>query len=659
MLSRVPRRTIKRAGAPWMLGVLAVLQGTVVPAQGIFVDERVPFFVARPTTALFFSAELDKSSEETPGSQREQERFERRLQFDVSTSGFVYHPALVVYRLRVRPEFRWQDQGSGENAPTSRSQFVNYSVNTTWLKDKPVTVTLGAAQSRSEVSSRLADLSSIESSGLFGLLSLKSATLPTSISYNKSDSDSGGYLPSHNSSESWRLYSRHRSGASDTEFELDHQLRERTLRSSLSSVTRLNVDLTNKYTPNHTLDFLTRAGYSEREGGGRAASRYRLSGRLKVRHRRNLSSNYSAALNRKENPGYSSRSASYSAGLSHLLYENLATSLNVRGTSSESDVGKVLNYGGAIGLSYVRRIPWGQIRLQHSQGRGVRDDQRETTFVRVDDAVYAFDGVSASIILEDVNIDADSIVVTDAAGLVVYVPGIDYDTDTIGITTTVTRNALGEIGDDESVLVSYHFVANPPAKTETNNRSSGLQLSLWNHVDLFYNQSWQDEQFVAGILPEFPLDSRSKSAGINISVGPSITRFQVTELESARAPRKTKRISETLSFTLGSRVSLGLGLDYVESKLTDTGEVAEDYGASAALTWGLGRFGRLKIAAFARRSESSVREQNRRALTADYQWRFGAWQSRLYVAFDDTENAFVDTVWGRQRIYFETRRVFR
>ncbi len=667
MLSRLPGNTISRAGAAaracpraalWLL-VIAVLLGGEAPAQGIYVDGRVPFFIARPRTALFLSAELDESSNETPESEREQERFARTLRFDVATGGFVYHPEFMVYRLRLRPEFRWQDEGAKDNKSDSRSRFLNYSIGTTWLKDKRYTVALGAAQSRSEVSSLLANQTSNESRSVTGSLQLKSATLPTSISYQTTNSESSGYSPSRNSTESWRLYSRHQAGDSETEFMFDQQERERQVQSSLSSVKRLNLNLTNKYTPRGTLDLLTRAGYSESEGENPGTRRYRLSSRLKLRHEHNLSSYYAAALNRRESPDYVSRSAAYSAGLSHLLYENLTTSLNVRGTSSESDAGKVVNYGGNIGLNYTRRIPWGQIRLHHNQGRGTRDDQRDATFARVDDAAYAFEGVTISIVLEDVNIDADSIVVTDAAGLVVYVPGIDYEIDTAGITTIITRSAFGEIGDDESVLVSYRFIANPPAKTETSNRSSGLQLSLWDHVDLFYNESRHDERFIEGLPPEFPLDSRSTSAGVNIRLGPSLTRFQVSELESARAPRKTKRIGETLSFTLGDRVSLGLGLDYAETELTDTGEVAEDFGANVALTWGLGRLGRLQIAALVRRSESSVREQERRGLTADYRWRFGAWRSRLYLAFDDTENAFVDTAWDRRTIYFETQRVFR
>lgn len=628
--------------------------------QGLYFEWPTRIYMERPTTTLFLSGEVDESSQETSDSKSERERLRRELELNIFTRGYIYHPALMTYSIRLRPEFRWQDTDTNtdEDESSSRSNFLGYNLGTTWLKEKPVTVSLTADRTRSEFSSRLAAETVIEASRYSGRAQYNSALLPTSISYMSLDEDVSGYRPSQTSDDRWDLHSMLRRPDNQTELRLELRDFDRSIDGVSTPSELLRVLLSNRLTLGQGDYARTSLSFFERSREDLDTSNLRIDGQLVFRHEHNLQSDYRAAYRRSDNDGSIDRSGSLAAGLRHQLYENLTTNLDLSAEKADSEFGSTDSYGGGLNVAYTRRIPWGQIRLYGSKHRSVRDDQRVAEFVPVRGAPYTFAGISTTIVLDDVNIDVDSIVITDVTGAIVYVLGFDYDVEVFGATTTVRRNSLGDIGDGETVLVDYVYVPNPPAKTVRESTGAGMSVSLWDRLSVSYDVHRSDEEVVKGLPPEFPLDSESRRLTARLNLGPSITMFEMSELISARAPRETTSLTQTLRFQPSRRLSLNLGGAYVRTKLNDTGEIVKSSGLNAGVSLNLDRFGWLKVAAFTRRSESDLRKEEHNGLDADYRWRFGAWRSLVRVRIQDNLNEFEDINWGRRTLYLEIKRRF-
>ena len=627
-------------------------------AEGLYFDWPVPWFIERPTTTLYLSGEIDQSTNEAAGFNRERDTFIKELELGIYTRGYVYHPALLLYNLRLRPEFRWQDQKAGGNKSSSNKSFLGYAIRTTWLKDKPYTVALSAERIRSDVSNLLAADTVQESATYAGSVRIKLPSLPTTISYTSSDNDSSGFYPTRISEGRWHLSSIHNVANSKTELNIEQAEYARSIGGTLSSSEQFRTNLRNRYRLGNGGHLVSSLGFLEGNVQNRNTRSTGINSRLSLDHRQNLESNYSASYTRFDDEDRFSRSAAFSAGLNHQLYENLSTSVSLSSSKSDSDTGAVDAHGGGLTVAYARRMPWGRLRIYRGYQRSTRDDQREATLVSVRDEAYVFEGITTSIILEDVNIDADSIILTDATGLVVYVLGVDYEVDVLGITTIITRSSFGGIADDQTVLVDYFFAADPPAKTIRSSTSSGVQLYLGKYLDISYDVGRSDERVVEGTPPEFPLDSEARRLSAQLRLGRSITRFELRDLDSARAPQKTRSITETLRFQPGTAISLDLSAAFVQTELKDTGEISKSYGINAGLGWGFGQRGRLKASAFVRQSRSSFRHQQQQGLTAEYLWRFGAWRSRIHFRLHDTANEFEDNTWSRRTLYFETSRRF-
>lgn len=618
----------------------------------------MPVYIDRLTSTLYLSGTVDQSSEKTPTSDRQRDHFQKELKLNISTGGFVYHPALLTYRLQLRPEFRWTDSESQGNKSSSSSEFLGYNIQTTWLRNKPYTLYLGAQQARTEFSSLLAAPTVNESSLYSAGLSIKSRLLPTTISYQNSDNGSGGYYLTQTNDERWELSSIHTLKKSKTELNIEQNNLTRSIGDTSVSSERFRTRLSNRYKLDN--DGSIKSAFSFHEGTrlNEHSTSAGIESQLLLNHRHNLQSNYSARFGRRDDEDRFSRSTALSAGLRHQLYENLRTSVTWSGSKNDSNAGPMNSYGGGLSVGYTRRIPWGQLRIDHREQRSIRDDRRTATFVSVQDAEYAFEGITTFIILEDINIDADSIVLTDTTGLVIYVPGIDYDVDVLGSTTIIARSSFGGIADGQTVIVDYLFAANPPAKTKRSTTTSGVHLSLWEHLSISYSVSHSDEQVVEGAPPEFPLDSESRTLGAQLHLGRSRTRLEFRDMDSARNPRKSRNVTETIEFRPGTSASFNLSASYSQVELKDTGETSKGYGIGAGLGWGFGRWGALKASAFVRRNRSSLRHQEQTGVRADYRWRFGAWWSRIDLRLQDDVNEFEDMTLGRRTIFFETRRRF-
>jgi len=645
--------------ALWLPAILAFGCNGEASATELYFDWPVPLLIERPSVALALSGEIDQSTHDISQSRTGRDAYTNELELRIDARGFVYHPALLRYNLRLRPEFRWRDVKADGDKSSSDANFLGYGIYTTWLKEKPYTVSLSAERSRMEFSNSLSPPALAENKYYNGSLLLKSAVLPTTIAYYNLETNSTDFFnQSLTREKGWRLTSSFLAENNKTELNVEQSEYDRSISDSSTTSEQFRALLNNRYRLGDSGDLYSTLRFLDSSIRDRNTSTTGIRSRLSLDHRKNLSSYYEANFRQTNSENYSNRSTTLSAGLTHHLYENLNTTVNVNGSKSDSAIGALSRYSGKLKLTYTRRIRWGSVRIDFDNQETIRDDQRDATLVNVQDEAYVFEGITTSVILDSAYVDADSIILTDAAGLVVYVLGVDYDVDVLGITTIITRSSFGGIGDDQAVLVSYLFAANPPAKTKISRDSFGVTLYLGEPVQLYYEKSTSDERLIEGTPLEFPLDSVLRRAGAQLSLGRSITRFDYRDMESSRSPRRILSVTETVQFQPRPAVSIQLSGGFSQMELKDTGEILENFAINTGLGWRVGRRGRLKASAFLREIRSTFQSQEQKGVTVEYQWRYGAWLARVHLRLHSATNEFADDTWDRRVLYYEARRRF-
>ena len=150
------RSSVKAARGALTQHILIALAAAGVMAAGpdpraasLYFDWPVPLLLQRPTTTLFYSIEVEDESRSDPDGERKKDYRAERIRLNFRSNGWVYHPALVTFRIGLRPELlsRKTDFSSGSQT-TDKLDFLGYTIGTTWLQDKPYTLSLHSNRDR-------------------------------------------------------------------------------------------------------------------------------------------------------------------------------------------------------------------------------------------------------------------------------------------------------------------------------------------------------------------------------------------------------------------------------------------------------------------------------------------------------------------------------
>jgi hypothetical protein len=289
----------------------------------------------------------------------------------------------------------------------------------------------------------------------------------------------------------------------------------------------------------------------------------------------------------------------------------------------------------------------------------IEDDQRTGSIAQVQDEPHTFVGISTQVFLDNTNVDTTTIIVRDSTGLITYAEGIDYIVDTVGNSTRITRDPLAGIGDNQTVLVDYSYASDPPAKTGLTTISFGTSLYLWEKLTLFYQRSDSTERLISGQHPDELTDDTVQRAGAELKWRWSTSYVEIEDRDTRNTPLERFLVRETLTFRPARNLSYGIGVEYSEVELKDTGEVTEGSGINANLSWNIGPRGQLRARAYDRRTRSTAQRTESKGLIAIYDWWFGAWRPSVRYEFLDDDNEFTGDTRERHIIYFQIERIFK
>ncbi|MFQ5609770.1 MAG: hypothetical protein ACE5F8_05815, partial [Woeseiaceae bacterium] len=380
--------------------------------------------------------------------------------------------------------------------------------------------------------------------------------------------------------------------------------------------------------------------------------------RLMVQHKPNLRSDYTARFDSRENENFRSDARILSAGIEHLLYENLTTRLELYSSNDDFNDGQVDVGEADLNFRYVRKIPTGVLSISNGYAYRLEDNNIDAASSQVLNESLSLTG-SAQEFLARSNVDVASIVVTDATETVTFIEGIDYAVSIVGTSVSIERLIFGGIADGDTVLVDYVFATRAPFEADRFSSRFGVNLQLWRTLRLYYNFSRIEEDLISGTRPSDLSDDRIRRLGASLRWRFSTTTVDYEVRDTVRTPLKRRRYQQSFAFRPTPSFSFGVSASYAKTDFLDTGSDSQAHGYAANLRWDLGRWGRFEIDAFTRDIDGESQQIRSEGLVSRWSLRYGAWN--LFARYEDLDEADDLTTQTRDRrlVTLQLSRIFR
>lgn len=204
-----------------------------------------------------------------------------------------------------------------------------------------------------------------------------------------------------------------------------------------------------------------------KETGEFATERLRVDESLDLFHTSDFQTRYDYTFEEIERAEQTQRTHRGSAGLRHQLFDSLLTNADVGASRFElEETGFTSDeYFGGVSFDYTKKVPLGELNAGLSMRVSRQEDSEQGAAILVVDQARTFD--NGRIIFTRRNFIPGSLVITDAAGLIVYIEGIDYEVTIIGDVVQIERILGGAIAPNETVLLDYRIGPDPANTTDT------------------------------------------------------------------------------------------------------------------------------------------------------------------------------------------------
>jgi hypothetical protein len=634
----------------------ALLQALLLAGSARAEYAGMTYYMSRPKLALDLSYRFDSEERTGPYINTKNATHILNERFDIETDGFIYHPALLLYTLRLSPEWEQTlDQPDPGSERTSDNFMLGYAAEVTLLEAKPYTVNLFARKQRSLLTSSLATTSETESETYGASLNLKYKVLPTILSYTHIDLDQTGFYDYQETRDEARLNMRHNRPSNDTYLygtwlkvdrnSLGSSIQTDNMFGTLQNLYRVTAD--NRVLLNSVLNV------RQFESDEYSSSGYSLSETLNWQHTRRFSTNYTLMHTRDESDGLSLDRTFASAGLSHSLYENLVTTATVSGsTGSDGDS----DFGGNVNFNYQRSIPWGMIYANIGQDYRVNKRAEGNTVVDVffEPATLTTGGTET---LDNRNVYLDTIVVTSQDGGTVYTLDQDYTLEVIGTTVRISRTTFGFITEGQTVSVNYSYLSDPAYDSSTYGQSYGLGFYLWSAWRTYYRYTDSKETFIEGIPPDELNDETRHALESDLTWKWSTTRFLYEDIDSTSGISLTRlRLDETLSFRPLDNTYFSLSGYLGQTIFKETDAEENFYGARLDFQWQVNSWTKARVEGFYGEVDGTTVRTVDKGLSARLDWFYGIWTGGITYRYLNQEDLQIDQTLNRHSIYMSIRR---
>jgi hypothetical protein len=320
----------------------------------------------------------------------------------------------------------------------------------------------------------------------------------------------------------------------------------------------------------HTINFgeqerssLRSTGRYFRQIGEFDQERLRLDELLRLVHSERFETRYNLVLERVERSAATQEFVLGSAGLRWRLFESLVTSANIGASRLDVNGFRSETQFGDVNARYTKKVPYGRIDASIGAGLSRQEQGDRGQTLAVFDEPHTFNDPTPVTIFRR-NVVIESIVITDAAGIRVYAPGIDYEIRSLPGRVEIRRVLGGAIADGETVLIDYLIGPEPGSTVETTTASVSVRYSvdegMLAGLGLFGSARITDQRQTAGVEQAFLLnDAQVFIYGADYRVGGLTVSAEREHHDSDIAPFDALRFDARYHYIFSRRSALTIG----------------------------------------------------------------------------------------------------
>jgi hypothetical protein len=580
-------------------GAAAMMASAVALAQDdgpIVVGERPQlegFRLTNLRAALEFVARYSSDSVRGPDSERRNEReIELRETLEIAAGAFVGHPGLVEFELlgRFTPAQRRTSRDAQQIPGLTGSEWTfeilgEYDARALIFQQSETPLTLHSRRNQTVISRQFGESFDLTAMEHGAQIDLRSGPVPGRVRYIRREQDTrsrtsvlepGGVLGTRIADfkflqDSFQWQGQFRPDPNqhlDWAYNFDsvQQIGPGTLRRSFrrhdAFITHsLNFGRDQEHTLRSTLHMFD-------ESGAFDVRRLRLTERLRMRHTSRFETRYNYSFDWTQRLGVTQTIHRGSAGFRHRLFDSLVTSGDVGASHLTLGDFTSTNIFGNLSANYTKQVPYGRLGAAASINMSRQIDGDRNGEIQIIQEPHTFTPIGL-ITLQRRLIIAQSIVVTDAAGVVIYSPGLDYVVFDFIERVEIRRVIGGGIGEEETVLVSYRVAVETGNTTDTIGFRVSVRYDInegpLRGVGIFARYFQQDQtrtNELELLLP--PADVREVVFGADYTVGRLTFRGERQIHQSTISPFRATRLEATYVHPLGSRGSLLAHVTYLD-----------------------------------------------------------------------------------------------
>jgi hypothetical protein len=496
--------------------------------------------------------------------------FEERLR--LKTEGDIYHPDLLFYNAMLGFGLAQQSLDSDEESGYNDETLNDYSIFAQFLRGKSYPTTFYANKSEDLIPRQFLGSLMTERHNRGASLSLRSRDWPMTFQYTASETSQDG-LSSLERDFFERDDERFRYSVGHNFSDLSHLSidLDRTSVSQRSVGASVDTD-TDRYTILHDLIF----GDDEQhrldsffnytdQSNSIDFENIQVNERLRLQHIDNFSTNYELRYTDSKRDSDKNEEVRGQAGFEHRLYESLITTANIFASQSDFEStngfetdGDLKQQGGIVAFNYRKTNPWGILLSTYSASLTERSGS--TGGIVTDESHIVNDPLP--VILNGINIDTSSIVVTDSTGLLTYTLGDDYTieeiNDKVQLEIIIPGTIPPNISDGQEILVDYKVFVEPDRQRDTFRQVFTIRERFNNGLSLYYAHRRQREDVSAEVTEITPDEFTVNTIGTDYTKEGLFLQAEYSDEDSTQIPSTSKKIQGKYSWYVNSDTSVSM-----------------------------------------------------------------------------------------------------
>ncbi|MEN8191400.1 MAG: hypothetical protein ABFS12_01205 [Bacteroidota bacterium] len=268
----------------------------------------------------------------------------------------------------------------------------------------------------------------------------------------------------------------------------------------------------------------------------------------------------------------SSNTNSVDLGLNHKLYQSLRSHINFRFSDYDQTFYSQKDNTFEAGVNYTKTIYVGRLNLSYTYSRFGRSTESLSNVLSIFNEPHQLNDGSVELLINP-DVFVNSIVVTDAAGIIVYQENFDYEIIERENYTEIRRILGGQIPNGGRVLVNYDHFRNSSYEYNSNNHRFFAGVSFLNNfievsysgTEMNFDNLYNVDYVVLKLISQ-------RIAALSFNFWGFSTGIEFDTFKSNIVPYESQRFFANYSEMISRSITLSLSSNYKSIYLTASRE---------------------------------------------------------------------------------------